>query len=859
MKLQQVMLNAVKTYGLAYLAIIGAGVQAWYPTLNFWFLKAFEATWLAGAKPYDFVGLWRNHAFLYYLDWKLFGYEPWGWYATALLLHIIAALLLFHFIHLLTKNRLIGFFAGLIFVANTAYTDVLVWGSFNSYYPLIMIFMLGAFSCFIRYKETKNLIYYYATLVLAFLAFLVRETGLLIVPLISLYDLFASGSLRKKATWLAIIKRQAPLYLAIGAYLYLRNNFGGTPGDSADSNVKMQAKLLADKAYGQYLRVIFITFGKLFPPNLVPWPLLNDWRDSALATGDQGKIMVSYFPKLGLWLYPALGAFLLLFRRIRPHFTTLLYFWLWAGLFTFFVAFSVPQVHEVLIRPYEIIASRYHYFAFIGIAAMGGVWLTLLFDWLKKMSNSQFRAEVVVGLLVIAYLGVNLYYIRDIETLAAKVLFGSGKRFQTQFRTAFPTLPPSVAFYIYPHAANLNDDLFEWFLIKDSTYPNLKDQPYRIESQLAAVLQKVTAGKVKLDDFFFLDSNDATGLLDRTAEVRAKLSDIKPIDVPLAKKSSSQFDSERFVGPIVEIPYNLQLNLQATVSAGQGATPDSPRFRALADYLIGRKQFLDTVKLTSAKTMSQRDYEPFFHLLNKNLVDGNTGERSAWIADAIPAWVQAELPKEQDIIATSWGTIEGSPRTPSSYIIEVSADGQNWQTVKTVKGYSKFNAIDRLDKPVKARFVKMTISTTNSGDFVHLDEFEVITKSGESALKLYPDRDKLYTDSRGILGFMASPDDLASAISHGLTHLWGKVSWDTSVNNLSTAASQHSYFFYPINGQSQNLTIPIPESELFAERGQLLAKHLTWLSVELGGPAVSASITNSRLVPRELTIDPKLY
>lgn len=851
MRLQQ----GFRTHWLNYLAIIGVGILAWYPTLNFWFLKAFEATWFAGAKPYDFVGLWRNHAFLYYLDWKLFGYEPWGWYLTAIILHLIAAILLYHFVGLVTKNKLIGFLSGLIFVANSTYADVLVWGSFNSYYPQILIFMLGAFICYIRYRETGKLGYYAATLILAFLAFLSRETGMLIVPLISLYDLFTSGSLTSKKTWLAIIKRQAPLYLAIVAYLGLRQAIGGTPGDSADSNVKMQAKLLADKAYGEYLRVTMQTFGKLFPPNLVPYPILNEWRQAAYATGDVGKLQVDYFPRLGLIMYPVLGLLLLAFYKVKPYFKWLIYFWLWAGIFAFFVALSVPQVHEVLIRPYETIASRYRYFSFIGISAIWGIILTIFYNWLKR---HKAQAQVVIGILTVLFLGYNLKHIRSIEADAATTLYSSGKRFHGQFRQAFPTLPTEASFYIYPHAAGLNDNLLEWFLIKDTTYPNLKDQPFRIESQLAAVLQKIKAGKLDINHMFFLDNSDAEGLLNKTEAIRRKLLTAAPITIPLKTQSGNQFESERFTGSPVEIPYNVEFRFQATATSPAGPSPDSNRFRALADYLIARQQFLDTVKLTSAKTISQRDYEPFFHLINQNMIDGNTGERSAWIADAIPAWVQAELPKEQEVTATAWGTIEGSPRTPASYTIETSVDGINWQIVKTVKANTKFNAVDRFDKPVKARYVKMTIQTTTSGDFVHLDEFEVITKAGEVAATLYTDRNELYKDSRNILAFAAGPDDLAGAISRGLTHLWGKVSWDTSVNG-STAASQHTYFFYPINGQEQNLSVPIPESEIYAERGQLFVKHINWLSVDLDGQSVSGSINNPQLVPRELTYDPTLY
>src|SRR5688572_33191170 len=122
------------------LLILFVGTLAWFPTLNFWFFKAYEATWLLGV-PQTPLGLIKAHAFLYYLDWKIFGWNPWGWYLTSLALHLIASLILYKLIFLISKNKLLALVSSLFFVASTAYNDVLTWGSFNSYYPLLLIWM----------------------------------------------------------------------------------------------------------------------------------------------------------------------------------------------------------------------------------------------------------------------------------------------------------------------------------------------------------------------------------------------------------------------------------------------------------------------------------------------------------------------------------------------------------------------------------------------------------------------------------------------------------------------------------------------------------------------------------------------
>src|SRR5258708_14263526 len=128
---------------IKYLGIIAfVGIIAWYQTLGFWFFKGYEATWLTGVAPYTVINLIKGHGFLYFIDYKIFGWNPFGWYATSLLLHLIASTLLFYLIFILTKNKTLSFIASIIFVANTSYNDVLTWGSFNSYYPLLLSLML---------------------------------------------------------------------------------------------------------------------------------------------------------------------------------------------------------------------------------------------------------------------------------------------------------------------------------------------------------------------------------------------------------------------------------------------------------------------------------------------------------------------------------------------------------------------------------------------------------------------------------------------------------------------------------------------------------------------------------------------
>ncbi len=843
---------------IAPLLIVILGIVAWYPVLNFWFLKAFEASWLHDALPYTLTQLIRTHAFLYWLDFKLFGWEPAGWYGTALFLHIIAALLLYRFVLILTQNRVAATITGLIFVASTAYNDVLTWGSFNSYYPLLLSWILLGFTAFVQYKQTKKTKYWLLSMIFLVLAFYTRETGIIAVPLLSLFDLMTAGDLRKRATWLELIKRQFPYYALLVVFFLLRNMYGGTIGDTVDSNVKYQIRMVHDHLYVEYARAIALTFGKIIPPIFIPYLWLNEWRAAKILTGDGAWLQTYFFPIIGWVTYGGFALLLVLFRKQKQLFTTMLYFWLWVGLFSLFIALATPDVPEVLTRPYQIITMRYRYFAFAGASISFALVLTTLYSWLggwlakKKRIHTEIKFWLPKAALVAVLLGIvglNYSLLQYIHTEAYATLYRAGKEFQTKFREQFPTLPTNVAFYIYPHASGLNDSLFEWYLTKETHYPNLVGQPYRIESQVEAAIDKVKQGKLALSDFVFLDYDAGTGMVNKTEAVRTAIENQRTIGLNFVGAGDRVVTATGFDGPAVELPQNLVVSTSTRYRAiTPTAQSDRKKFRALVDYAVDRKHYLDTVKLTTCRTISQRDEEPFYYYHPEHLVDGNTGRRSAWIADAVPAWIQADLTKEQEVKAVAWGSIEGSTRVPASYTIQSSNNGTEWQTIKTVKNNAKFTGLDTFDQPIKARYIKMMIETTNTGDFVQMDEFEVITKKGEAALALYNDRTTLINESRNPFTYATNGEDLAYAQAVGLNFGWGKASW--GVDKASNFAdTQFVYFPYAI-GQSSPATLKLPEAEIYAGPGEMLTKHFNSISIDLSNAPVEVTAIAGQLVPR---------
>lgn len=829
---------------LKYFAIITfVSLLAWYQTLGNWFFKGYEATWLESVTPHTFVNLIRGHAFLYYLDLKLFGWHPWGWYLTSLILHTIASLVLFYLVFLLTKRKILALAASIFFVANTSYNDVLVWGSFNSYYPLLLIFMLLSLVTFHKYKETGKIKFFGFSCIFATLGFFTRETGIVIVPLFTLYDIIFTNGIKNKKTILQVVKRQAPLYILLILFFIVRNWYGGVSGDSVDSLVKMQMKLVKDGLYFQYGTLAVLTAGKLIAPQIAPYPLLNFIRDLINNISHNLTVYAYFYSAIGWIFFSALGLLSLKFRKTK-YFKLLLFFLAWILAFSFFVALAVPNDTNSLLAPYDWNTMRYRYFAFIGASIVTTILFANFYEGLKKLKTKKILIAIFTGTVAI-----NLLLIWRIEANTYQIAFKPDKEFFVQFKKEFPSLPQNPIFYLYPLTSGLNDYMLELYYISDSDYPQLSKTPYKVESQIIAIIDKIKKGKINLSQVLFLDYNQSKGLLNKTRDVDKIIIDQKKYSVNLEKTKESIIESGPIQGPNTEFPYNLNFNLSSSLNNQfLGSQPDSPKFRALVDYNIEKKSYLDTVSLTTSYTASQRPGEPFFHTLPNHLIDGNIGPRSHWTADTFSPWVQVDLGKTEEVTAVAWGSLTG-PRSPATYSIFASEDGKTWIKVKSVKNFDKTETIDVLGNPTRARYVKMEVYTTSGGDFLLLDEFEVLNLNESRIFSFYKDRDELFKDANSMFKYVSGQDDLNYLQNKGLNYYWGKLTWETDKTS-SAVNHQETYFPYRIDLLNQNISVEIPEGEVFAGSGEFLKKHITSIQFDFGKLPFNISIDSAIFVPR---------
>lgn len=143
-----------------------------------------------------------NLSFMF--DAQLGGMSPFVYHLDNILLHCLAALLIFYLLWRIIKRKSLAFFLTLVFLVHPIMTQAVAWlpGRNDS---LLAIFSVAAFICFLNFSAQPRLSSYWGYLALLFGALLAKETAVSLPPLIIFYFLFIdSGRLRRADKWFLI-------------------------------------------------------------------------------------------------------------------------------------------------------------------------------------------------------------------------------------------------------------------------------------------------------------------------------------------------------------------------------------------------------------------------------------------------------------------------------------------------------------------------------------------------------------------------------------------------------------------------------------------------------------------------------
>ncbi|MFZ1019909.1 MAG: tetratricopeptide repeat protein [Minisyncoccia bacterium] len=400
--LEKILNNIFSKNYLPFLVLAGFGFILYFQAFFFGFSYLDDNVLILGNQTFlsninnifwsfgtDVFHLFNSSAFYYrplltisfILDYQIGGASPFIYHFVNVLLHILAACLLFIFLKKLDYKKELAFLFSFIFLIHPVMTQTVAWipGRNDS---LLAIFLLLTFIFFVKYvREEKNRNLFWS-LFFCGLAFFTKESGILIIPIIFFYFYFIyqkqnkeAGSEKKKA-W-----RQS-FYFFIGSiglagvwaglrYLVLRNSTGITLPEM------IKSVFFNLPAVIQFLGKIFLPF------NLSVLPIM---QDTTFVYGIIAAILLFlliFFTKNKRWNFILLG-------------------------FGWFLAFLLPS----FIRPNtSLVADFIEHRLYVPII---GIFIVLLeTDFIRKIDFKKRSAQIAIGFLLILFCAITLIHSRS--------------------------------------------------------------------------------------------------------------------------------------------------------------------------------------------------------------------------------------------------------------------------------------------------------------------------------------------------------------------------------------------------------------------------------------------------------------
>jgi protein O-mannosyl-transferase len=232
----------------------------------------FSRAYLTSLKDLDFLGLRNVGAgelsyrpvvtLSYFLDYRIWKLDPFGYHLTNLLLHTVNALLLFSLANLITANSAASLLAALLFALHPVNTEAVNAICFREDL-LVFLFFVSALIFYIRAGSSagiKKTGQYCASLGLFFLALFSKEMAVTLPLILILYDYYFAAGARRRSLTLNFRSRYLAYFLVLILYLWLwgvvfknPNPLPKYPGGSFSANIMTMSTVIAN-----YIRWIIV-------------------------------------------------------------------------------------------------------------------------------------------------------------------------------------------------------------------------------------------------------------------------------------------------------------------------------------------------------------------------------------------------------------------------------------------------------------------------------------------------------------------------------------------------------------------------------------------------------------------------
>jgi len=331
-------------------------------------------------RPIFMIWMRLNHA--------LFGFHPFGWHLTTVLMHVLATFLVFKLAKRLSARDDIALIAAAIFGVHPVHVEAVSWVS-SVTEALFAVLLISSFLCFLDWRDGRPNARGYSLLLYG-LAIFSKETAVVMMPIVFVYAwIYPRAEQQSLARRFAKALLPALPYLAITfAYLYPRylaldglfHTFTPLP---------IRTKLLTiPSVLWFYLKLLFVPVG------------LSGFYDTPYVTS----------ASLGLFWLPLIGISI---------FAAGLFYWWWKTrdrLVAFASAMLIvpllPLMNFSVFFQGEIAHDRYLYTPSIGFALLVAIAITSIGKRLRRSSQwgELLLAAPILAIFVVLTISQSLYW-----------------------------------------------------------------------------------------------------------------------------------------------------------------------------------------------------------------------------------------------------------------------------------------------------------------------------------------------------------------------------------------------------------------------------------------------------------------
>ncbi|OGG29112.1 hypothetical protein A2973_00735 [Candidatus Gottesmanbacteria bacterium RIFCSPLOWO2_01_FULL_49_10] len=828
---------------------------AFHKIFSFWFYHGWETSWLGlMGGNFSLISLMKSHGLISYMNNLLFGWRPVGWFATALVFHIVTAMVVNLFVSRKT-NRTVGLVAGLLFLITTAHHDVITWGAFESLYAVQTLCFYTGLWAFDIYLTSKRNGWYVVMLIAFFLSLVIRESGLLFLALLFLFDalFYEKIFIKKPKAWLQIlaqvIRRHFIVWIIGIGYLILRSSYGGSGHDFIDERVQFRILLFHEHRYFEYIWRGLLAFGYFIGPYVIPYPMLNLIRDIVLRFLPFLFVRTYFFAFVGWILY---AIFYYAVYRLRKHRYSI---YIWFCFFSFtavtlFYAFAWTMKDSFLATAYGWSENRWRYLGFTFFAAGLSIFFYNFFtSFSRKQRKFQWAKSPTIGIvLLVTYIAVNTVLLLGIEEQMYRQNSLPAIIFYRTFLKTFPSLTSDDRFFAFKGSHGLNDFIGELSYIYPIYYPNIKKlPPLWVRSEMYYLLKALFQKVAWAPYVHFIDYSVDRGVRDHTQSVREIVSALTPIDLSFTIATGGAVIVDTTNTYPVDFRYNLTVEYEASPSLASSSAilKDDQQVQALSAFSSKLASLLSDVRISVCQTIGD-EREPFYDFRKELALDANLSNRSYWWSDCRPAWIVLDMGSQMTFVGAAWASLSQADAVPRDYHYDVSRDGKTWEQVVGVKRNEEKSKIDVFPKPVVGRYLRLWVDETAYRQLLIINEFVPLFPETVSISRYYQHVPELYDDVYMLWDKVA--ERYFPLLTSQMATSWMKVIWATNPDNTAPMADTTLYIPMFTDSMPHEMRFELLESDYYSAQGQFLKRKLA--NIRLITPKnVSIRVRRIRLDP----------